>query len=62
VTLRKYYRPLPAQGPTPNADALFARIFSLSNAPEMRLARNDKIIAQVLRMIERSAKAAQRAA
>lgn len=52
VTLRKYYRPLPSTIPTPNADDLFARIFSLSNAPEMRLASDGVIIAQVREMIE----------
>lgn len=62
VTLRKYYKPLVTSRPTPNAEDLFARIFSLSNAPEMRLASNDEIIAQVLRMVERSARAAGKAA
>lgn len=51
VTIRKYYRPLRSAlenpRPTPIADALFARIFSLSNAPEMRLVANEDIIAQV---------------
>lgn len=54
VTLRKYYRPLPAQAPTPNADDLFARIFSLSNAPEMHLASDEEIKAQVRGMMEQA--------
>lgn len=54
VTLRKYYRPLPAPGPTPRADDLFARIFSLSNAPEMKLARDDAILAQVRDMMKQA--------
>jgi len=54
VTLRKYYRPLPAQGPTPNADDLFARIFSLSNAPEMQLASDDEIVSQVHDMMKQA--------
>lgn len=47
VTLRKYYRPLPSDRPTPNATDLFSRIFSLSNAPEMRLVPNEEIIAHI---------------
>jgi dTDP-4-amino-4,6-dideoxygalactose transaminase len=54
VTLRKYYRPLPAPAPTPNADALFARIFSLSNAPEMQLASGEEILSQVRDMLEQA--------
>lgn len=54
VTLRKYYRPLPAHVPTPNAEDLFARIFSLSNAPEMQLASDDQIVSQVRSMMERA--------
>jgi dTDP-4-amino-4,6-dideoxygalactose transaminase len=54
VTLRKYYRPLPSSAPTPNADDLFARIFSLSNAPEMRLASDEGIMAQVRDMMEQA--------
>ncbi|TFF23303.1 DegT/DnrJ/EryC1/StrS aminotransferase family protein [Jiella endophytica] len=55
VTLRKYYRPLRTAAthplPTPVADDLYARIFSLSNAPEMRLVANGEIIDQVQRMV-----------
>ena len=54
VTLRKYYRPLPALEPTPNAEDLFARIFSLSNAPEMQLASDDEIVAQVRDMMDKA--------
>ncbi|GGO55557.1 hypothetical protein GCM10011315_18300 [Roseovarius pacificus] len=50
VTLRKYYRPLPSDRPTPNADDLYARIFNLSNAPEMRLVPNEDIVAQIRRI------------
>ena len=52
VVFRKYYRPLPAQGPTPNVDDLYARIFSLSNAPEMQLASDEEIVAQVRDMLK----------
>ena len=62
VTLRKYYKPLVTSRPVPNAESLFARVFSLSNAPEMRLASDDEIIAQVLAMVESSARAAGKAA
>lgn len=55
VTLRKYYRPLPSSMPTPNADDLFARIFSLSNAPEMRFASDQAVLDQVREMIEQTA-------
>ena len=34
--------------PTPHAEDLFARCFSLSNAPEMRLVANEEIVAQLL--------------
>lgn len=54
VTLRKYYRPLASPTPTPNADDLFARIFSLSNAPEMRFASDEAIMAQVREMTRRT--------
>lgn len=54
VTLRKYYRPLPSPMPTPNADNLFARIFSLSNAPEMQQASNEHIAAQVRDMMDKA--------
>lgn len=50
LTLRKYYRPLLSDRPTPNADSLFASIFSLPNAPEMRLVANDDIVRQVMSM------------
>lgn len=53
VTLRKYYRPLLSDRPTPNADNLFASVFSLPNAPEMRLVANDDIVRQVLSMCRR---------
>lgn len=52
VTLRKYYKPLPAHRGTPNANELFARIFSLSNAPEMGLASDHEIESQVRDMME----------
>lgn len=52
VTFRKYYKPLPAQVPTPNTDDLFARTFSLSNAPEMKLASDEEIVRQVRDMID----------
>ncbi|QPM91677.1 DegT/DnrJ/EryC1/StrS family aminotransferase [Pseudooceanicola algae] len=55
VTIRKYYRPLRPVAPdrvaTPNAEALFARIFCLPHAPEMRLVANEAIIAQVAAMV-----------
>lgn len=58
VVLRKYYRPVAPNklktGQTPNAEYLFDHIFSLSNAPEMRIASNEGIIAQVKAMIESS--------
>lgn len=47
VTLRKYYKPLPALMPTPNADDLFVRTFSLPNSPEMQQVTDKQIIAQV---------------
>ena len=50
VTLRKYYRPLSSDRPTPNATDLFSRIFSLSNAPEMRLVPNEEIIGYIRRV------------
>jgi dTDP-4-amino-4,6-dideoxygalactose transaminase len=56
VTLRKYYRPLIALRPTPNADDLFARIFSLSNAPEMQLASDAEIVSQVRDMMDKTMK------
>ena len=56
VTLRKYYMPMRTahrkNKPTPTADDLFARIFSLSNSPEMRLIPNDEIVDQVQRLID----------
>ncbi|MEM6636238.1 MAG: DegT/DnrJ/EryC1/StrS family aminotransferase [Pseudomonadota bacterium] len=58
VTIRKYYRPLePTEGGAKimRARALFDRIFCLSNAPEMRLASNAEIIAQVRSMLENCA-------
>lgn len=51
VTMRKYYRPLPSQRPTPNADDLFMRIFSLSNSPEMELASDYEIVSQIGKMM-----------
>ncbi len=57
MTFRKYYRPLPAQGPTPNADDLYARIFSLSNAPEMQLASDEEIVSQVHDMMKQATNA-----
>jgi dTDP-4-amino-4,6-dideoxygalactose transaminase len=51
VTLRKYYRPLSGQQPTLNADDLFARIFSLSNSPEMQFAFDEDIRTQLLSLI-----------
>ncbi|MCB2110930.1 MAG: DegT/DnrJ/EryC1/StrS aminotransferase family protein [Defluviimonas sp.] len=52
VTLRKYYMPVRQSdgrgAPTPHAEDLFARCFSLSNAPEMRLVANEEIVAQLL--------------
>lgn len=56
VTFGKYYRPLrslcPDNAPTPIADDLYARCFSLPNAPEMRLAPTDEIVEQVRRLID----------
>ncbi len=58
VTLRKYYKPVrtghPENVATPNADDLFARIFCLSNAPEMRTVPNAEIITQVRKLIDAS--------
>ena len=55
VIMRKYYRPVMprdlAATSFPNARYLFAHIFSLSNAPEMRLAASEDIITQVAAMI-----------
>ena len=53
VTLRNY-KPLSAKVPTPNADDLFARIFSLSNAPEMQLATDVEIKTQVYDMMKQA--------
>lgn len=56
VTLRKYYRPLVAtagiDATFPNAASLYARTFSLSNCPEMRLVPNSAIISQVTAMVK----------
>ena len=54
VTLRKYYKPLPAQLPTPIANDLFARIIRLSNAPEMQTASDEDIMAHVGVMIDKA--------
>ena len=57
VTLRKYYRPVRQSdgrgAPVPNAERLYARCFSLSNAPEMRLAENRDIIDQLGHLVGR---------
>lgn len=62
VILRKYYRPLvpkdPSATPIPNAQHLFDHVFSLSNAPEMRLAKNEDIIAQIVAMVRAGEKTA----
>ncbi|TCK99774.1 dTDP-4-amino-4,6-dideoxygalactose transaminase [Shimia isoporae] len=56
VILRKYYLPMktnhPANEPAPMAESLFARIFCLSNAPEMSLIPSAKIADQVRRLCE----------
>ena len=57
VVIRKYYAPLASGkivGQLSNARALHAKIFSLSNAPEMRLVSGEQIAKQVARMIESS--------
>ena len=54
MVLRKYYRPLrqsDGQGePTPYADDIFSRCFSISNQPAMRLIPNNEIINQLHRL------------
>lgn len=54
VTLRKYYPPVRQSDgrgvPTPRADELYARCFSLSNSPAMRLVPNEEIVAQLRRL------------
>ncbi|MCB4456738.1 DegT/DnrJ/EryC1/StrS family aminotransferase [Leisingera sp. McT4-56] len=56
VTIAKYYKPMRTNKSsavsTPNADDLFARVFCLSNAPEMRTVSNGEIIEQVRRLID----------
>ncbi|MCK8464477.1 DegT/DnrJ/EryC1/StrS family aminotransferase [Aliiroseovarius sp. S1339] len=62
VIMRKYYRPLVPKDlsatPIPNAQHLFDHVFSLSNAPEMRLASNEDIIAQIIAMVRAGEKTA----
>lgn len=59
VVIRKYYAPLTngqLSDQLNNAKALYNRIFSLSNSPEMRLASDEQIYEQVASMIEASEK------
>lgn len=56
VKFQKYYKPMRTlETPdlsTPNAEQLFARVFCLSNAPEMRTVSNDEIISQIQRLVD----------
>jgi len=52
ITLRKYYLPLRSDMDTANAQNIYDRIFSVSNAPEMQQITDEQIIAQILPFLQ----------